>query len=76
VRNEVRINKLRVRRFADIEPARTIALVWRKKSSLTPALRKLGATMSQAYPKIQKSNLGGKISNSADSVRGKLRVGS
>jgi LysR family transcriptional regulator, hydrogen peroxide-inducible genes activator len=55
VRREVRINDLRVRRFADPEAARTIGLVWRKKSSLTPALRKLAATMSQAYPKIQKS---------------------
>jgi len=76
VRNEVRINKLRVRRFAHIEPARTIALVWRKKSSLTPALRKLAATMSQAYPKIQRPNLGEKTSNSPDRVSGKSRVGS
>jgi LysR family hydrogen peroxide-inducible transcriptional activator len=56
VRNEVRTNNLRVRRFADAEPARTIGLVWRKKSALTPALRKLAAGMSQVYPKIQKSN--------------------
>jgi LysR family hydrogen peroxide-inducible transcriptional activator len=56
VRSEVRINNLRVRHFADTEPARTIGLVWRKKSSLTPALRKLATSMSQAYPKIQKSN--------------------
>jgi hypothetical protein len=46
----------------------TIGLVWRKKSSLTPALRKLATSMSQAYPKIQKSNLRGKIKNSRDSV--------
>jgi LysR family hydrogen peroxide-inducible transcriptional activator len=57
VRSEVRINKLRVRRFADAEAVRTIGLVWRKKSSLTPALRKLAACMREAYPKIQKSNL-------------------
>jgi LysR family transcriptional regulator, hydrogen peroxide-inducible genes activator len=56
VRSEVRTNNLRVRRFADVEPARTIGLVWRKKSSLTPALRKLAASMSQVYPRIQKSN--------------------
>jgi LysR family transcriptional regulator, hydrogen peroxide-inducible genes activator len=59
-RSEVRINSLRVRRFADPEAARTIGLVWRKKSSLAPALRKLATSMSQAYPKIQKSNLRGK----------------
>ena len=54
VRSEVRTNNLRVRRFADTGPVRTIGLVWRKHSSLTPALRKLAASMSQAYPKIQK----------------------
>jgi LysR family transcriptional regulator, hydrogen peroxide-inducible genes activator len=56
VRSEARINNLRVRRFADTEAVRTIGLVWRKKSSLAPALRKLATTMSRAYPKIQKSN--------------------
>jgi LysR family hydrogen peroxide-inducible transcriptional activator len=59
VRSEVRMNNLRVRRFADAEPARTIGLVWRKKSSLTPALRKLATSMSQVYPKIQQRNLKG-----------------
>jgi DNA-binding transcriptional LysR family regulator len=48
----VGINNLRVRRFADADAVRTIGLVWRKNSSLTPALRKLAASMSQAYPKI------------------------
>lgn len=48
---EVKIKNLRVRRFAEPVPARTIGLVWRKKSSLAPALRKLAATMCQAYPK-------------------------
>jgi len=60
VRNEVRINNLRVRPFADTEAVRTIGLVWRKKSSLTPALRKLATSMSQAYPKIRESNLRGR----------------
>src|SRR5215510_12846546 len=60
VRSEIRTNNLRVRRFADPEAARTIGLVWRRKSSLTPALRRLATTMSQAYPKIEKSNLKGK----------------
>jgi LysR family hydrogen peroxide-inducible transcriptional activator len=52
VHREVGINNLRVRRFADADAVRTIGLVWRKNSSLTPALRKLAASMSQAYPKI------------------------
>jgi LysR family hydrogen peroxide-inducible transcriptional activator len=60
VRSEVRINNLRVRRFADTEAARTIGLVWHKKSSLTSALRKLATSMSLAYPKIQKSKLRGR----------------
>jgi LysR family hydrogen peroxide-inducible transcriptional activator len=63
VRSEVRINNLRVRRFADPEAARTIGLVWRKKSLLEPALRKLATSMSKAYPKIRKSNLRGNIDN-------------
>ena len=70
VRSEVRMNNLRVRRFADPEAARTIGLVWRKKSSLTPALRKLAASMSQAFPKIQKFNVRGKIKNSRARVSG------
>jgi len=57
VRSEVRINNLRVRRLTDPEAARTIGLVWRKKSSLTPALRKLASSMSQAYPRMAKSKL-------------------
>lgn len=71
MRSEVRTTNLRLRRLADTEAVRTIGLVWRKKSSLTPALRKLATSMSQAYPKIQKSHLGGKINNSRDIVSGK-----
>ncbi len=51
VPSEVRIHNLRVRRVADSEAVRTIGLVWRKNSSLTPALRKLASSMSDAYPK-------------------------
>jgi LysR family hydrogen peroxide-inducible transcriptional activator len=68
VPSEVRINNLRVRRFADTEAVRTIGLVWRKKSSLAPALRQLATSMSQAYPKIQKSNLRGKINDSRNNI--------
>jgi LysR family hydrogen peroxide-inducible transcriptional activator len=71
VRSEVRINNLRVRRFSDTEAARTIGLVWRKKSSLTSALRKLASSMSQAYPKDSQVQFKGKINNSRDSVSGK-----
>jgi LysR family hydrogen peroxide-inducible transcriptional activator len=71
VRSEVRINNLRVRRFADPEAARTIGLVWRKKSLLEPALRKLATSMSKAYPKIRKSNLRGKIDNFRNGSGGK-----
>lgn len=51
VRSEVRTSNLRVRPFADTEAVRTIGLVWRKKSSLTPCLRKLAASMCRVYPK-------------------------
>ncbi len=43
--------KLRVREFADPAPHRTIALVWRKRSPLAPALHKVAATIRDAYPK-------------------------
>lgn len=71
VPSEVRINNLRVRRFVDAEAVRTIGLVWRKKSYLAAALRELATSMSQAYPKIQKSKLVGKLDNSSNSTRGK-----
>ena len=71
VRSEVRINNLRVRRFSDTEAARTIGLVWRKKSSLTSALRKLASSMGEAYPKDSQVQFKGKINNSRDSVSGK-----
>lgn len=54
VPHEMKIKNLRVRRFAEPVPARTIGLVWRKKASLAPALRQLAACMSQAYPKNQR----------------------
>jgi len=73
VRNEIRMNNLRVRRFAETEPARTIGLVWRKNSSLTPALRKLAASMGRAYPKIQKSRLRGKITVGSYQTNGSKR---
>ena len=50
VTTEVRDNSLHVRPFAEPSPARTIGLVWRKRSALTPALKKLATTMRKAYP--------------------------
>ncbi|HXK24085.1 MAG TPA: LysR substrate-binding domain-containing protein [Myxococcota bacterium] len=42
---------LRVRAFAKPVPHRTVALVWRKRSPLAPALRKLASTIREAYPR-------------------------
>lgn len=50
VATEIRGNELHVRPFVDPPPARTIGLVWRKRSALAPALKKLAATMREAYP--------------------------
>jgi LysR family transcriptional regulator, hydrogen peroxide-inducible genes activator len=41
---------LRVRVFAEPSPHRTIALVWRKRSSLAAALRQVAVTIRSAYP--------------------------
>jgi LysR family hydrogen peroxide-inducible transcriptional activator len=41
---------LRVRAFAAPVPHRTLALVWRKRSPLAPALKKLASTIREAYP--------------------------
>jgi LysR family hydrogen peroxide-inducible transcriptional activator len=50
VEAEARPAGLRVRRFADPAPHRTIALVWRPRSPLAAALRKLAAAMRRADP--------------------------
>jgi LysR family hydrogen peroxide-inducible transcriptional activator len=42
---------LRVRAFAKPVPHRTLALVWRKRSPLAPALRKLAGAIREAYPR-------------------------
>jgi LysR family hydrogen peroxide-inducible transcriptional activator len=47
---EARRAKLRLRRFAEPAPKRTIALVWRPRSPLGPALRRLAATARGAFP--------------------------
>lgn len=47
---EARRAKLRFRRFSDPAPERTIALVWRRRSSLAPALRRVAEVIREAYP--------------------------
>jgi LysR family hydrogen peroxide-inducible transcriptional activator len=42
---------LEVRAFAPPAPARTIALVWRRKAPIAGALRRLAATLRAAYPR-------------------------
>jgi LysR family hydrogen peroxide-inducible transcriptional activator len=41
---------LRVREFAEPSPHRTIALAWRKRSPLAPALRQVASTIRESYP--------------------------
>jgi LysR family hydrogen peroxide-inducible transcriptional activator len=50
---ENRRGKLSVRRFAEPAPHRTLALAWRKRSPLGPALRRLGKTIRDAYDKAE-----------------------
>lgn len=51
VRTEAARFDLRTRPFAKPGPSRTIALAWRKRSSLAPALKVLATTMTRAYPR-------------------------
>jgi LysR family hydrogen peroxide-inducible transcriptional activator len=50
VPTEARYPELCVRSFAEPAPSRTIGLVWRKSSTLTPALHKVAAVVRHAYP--------------------------
>ncbi|MEW6681997.1 MAG: LysR substrate-binding domain-containing protein [Nitrospirota bacterium] len=45
---------LTVRPFAEPAPSRTIALAWRRTSPLGEALKRLAATIREAYPTIEK----------------------
>jgi LysR family hydrogen peroxide-inducible transcriptional activator len=51
VATEVRRSQLHVRPLAAPVPKRTLALIWRKRSSLRAALRQVAATIHDAYPK-------------------------
>src|SRR5262249_53771019 len=50
VPTEAKRAALRVRPFVAPSPKRTVALVWRKRSPLAPALRQVAATVRSAYP--------------------------
>jgi DNA-binding transcriptional LysR family regulator len=43
---------LTVRRFAEPAPARTIVLIWRKRSAIEASLRRVAATLRAACPAL------------------------
>lgn len=49
VATETKRAELSIRRFAPPGPKRTLALVWRRRSALGPALRRLAGTVRAAY---------------------------
>ncbi len=49
VATETKRAELSIRHFAKPAPKRTLALVWRRRSPLGPALRKLATTARAAY---------------------------
>lgn len=55
VATEVLRSQLRVRPFADPVPKRTLALIWRRRSSLAGALQQVAATVREAYPKAARA---------------------
>ncbi len=50
VPTEARRAEIEIRRFARPAPGRTVALVWRTRSPLAAALRRLASTLRAAYP--------------------------
>ncbi|MGE5345188.1 MAG: LysR substrate-binding domain-containing protein [Acidithiobacillales bacterium] len=65
---------LRVRPFAEPSPRRTIALVWRKRSPLAPALKQVAGTIRGAYPRPdgrpRLKRAGGRVSTLASIAAG------
>jgi LysR family hydrogen peroxide-inducible transcriptional activator len=57
VTTETRRAGLTIRQFAQPGPSRTIALVWRKRSPLAPALRQLAAVARAAYERTERRAL-------------------
>lgn len=51
VPTEVQRSQLKVRPFTDPVPKRTIALVWRRRAPLAPALQQVAATLRTAWPR-------------------------
>jgi LysR family hydrogen peroxide-inducible transcriptional activator len=58
VPTEVRRAELSIRRFAQPAPGRTIALIWRKRSPLGPALREIAATARAAFSTLEEPRSG------------------
>jgi LysR family hydrogen peroxide-inducible transcriptional activator len=54
VRTEAQRADLKVRPFSSPPPARTIALIWRKRSAIGGALEKLATVIREAYPDSKK----------------------
>ncbi|MDY7232770.1 LysR substrate-binding domain-containing protein [Hyalangium rubrum] len=50
VPTEVQRSQLRARPFAEPAPKRTLALIWRKRSSLAGALKQVATTLKSVYP--------------------------
>jgi LysR family transcriptional regulator, hydrogen peroxide-inducible genes activator len=51
VRTEAQRADLRVRRFGEPAPHRTLALIWRKRSPVAAALREIAGAIRKAYPR-------------------------
>ncbi|HJQ57160.1 MAG TPA: LysR substrate-binding domain-containing protein [Vineibacter sp.] len=69
VSTEARRAELSVRPFAQPIPKRTIALVWRRRSPLGPALRQLAATARAAYRQGPGSSTSGRAAAKSKSGR-------
>jgi LysR family hydrogen peroxide-inducible transcriptional activator len=68
VPTENRRGELEVRRFADPAPARTLALVWRRRSPLEKALKRLAESMRESFEKLM-GDLGKRLSGGTRGVR-------
>jgi LysR family hydrogen peroxide-inducible transcriptional activator len=59
VPTEARRAQISLRPFAAPGPGRTLALVWRKRSALGPALRRIAAVARAAYGRAARPSAGG-----------------
>src|SRR5262249_35835028 len=60
---EAKRAELSVRPFVDPAPRRTIALVWRKRSPIGAALRRLAITIRAAYPSPARPSRSSSVTN-------------